>query len=140
MTFSLHQDGVFMSSQITHTLSSTYTSYPLYLTYAPWFSVVAPFYSLSQLHHVTAAHPSPGDNHQSMRGESKRTLGKVKMEHKTYSVTYVPGLSFSHWLAASTVIPLLPETFTPSIQHNLGLPLTHPLFTSTINTLLAIRY
>ena len=49
--------------------------------------------------------------------------------------------SFAHCRAASIVIPLLPKaTFTPSIQPNLGLPLTHPLLTSAISTLLAIRY
>ena len=50
--------------------------------------------------------------------------------------------SFAHCRAASTVITLLPKaTFTPCIQPNyLGLPRTHPPLTSTINTLLAIRY
>ena len=50
-------------------------------------------------------------------------------------------LSFAHCGAASTVILLLPKaTFTPSIQQNLGLPHTHPLLSSAINTSLAIRY
>ena len=31
MTFSLNKGGVVMSSQITHTQSSTYTPYPIYL-------------------------------------------------------------------------------------------------------------
>ena len=37
--------------------------------------------------------------------------------------------------------PLLPKaTFTTSIQPNLGLPRTRPPLTSSINTLLALRY
>ena len=51
-------------------------------------------------------------------------------------------LSFAHCRAASAVILLLPkDTFTPSIQPNLGLPGTRPPLTSAINTLLAaIQY
>ena len=50
-------------------------------------------------------------------------------------------LSFAHYRAASTVIPLLPKaTFTPSIQPNLGLPRTRPSLTSAVDTLLAKRF
>ena len=49
--------------------------------------------------------------------------------------------SFTHWHAASTVIPPLPKaTFSPSMQPNLGLPRIRPPLTSAINALLAIRY
>ena len=146
MTFSLLQGGVVMSIQITRTQSSTYRLYLIYLTSAPWYSVVAPFYSLSQAHHVTASHPSTGDNQESMGGQSERTQGQAKMavwNSFSYTCTRAhPSFqSFVHWHAASTVIPLLRKaTFTPSIQPNIGLPCTRPPLTSAINTLLAIRY
>ena len=62
----------------THTQSSRYTPLPIYLTPEPWFSVVAPFYSLSQPHHVTASLPSPCDNHQSTGGRFERTHCQAK--------------------------------------------------------------
>ena len=46
MTFFLHQGGVVMSSQITHTHRHTIIKIhplPIYLTHEPWFSVVVPF-------------------------------------------------------------------------------------------------
>ena len=50
-------------------------------------------------------------------------------------------ISFAHCSASSTVIPLLPkDTFTPSIQPNLGLPRSRSPLTSANNILLAIRY
>ena len=101
------------------------------------------FYSLSHLHHVTASLPSPCDNHQSTGGRSERIQCLAKMAAwNSFSYICTRALysfrSFTHWWAASNVIPLLPKaTFTPSIQPNLGLPCTHPPLTSAINTLLA---
>ena len=89
---SLHQGGVVMSSQITHTWSSTYTPEHIYLTSAPWFSIVAPFLQCIPTA-VTASHPSPGDNHQSTEGGPKEHSAMQKWTGKTYSVTYVPLLS-----------------------------------------------
>ena len=95
---------------------------------------------------VTAFHHSSGDNHQSTRGRSERTQGQAKMaEWNSFSYICTRALhyfrSFTYYREASTVTPLLPKaTFTPSIQPNLGLPSTRPPLTSTINTLLAIRY
>ena len=76
-----------MSSQITHTQSSTYTPQPIYLTSV---QQLCHFYSLTQPHHVTASHPYPGENHQ---GGLKEHRAKQKWQHETHSVTYVPGLS-----------------------------------------------
>ena len=146
MTFSLHQGGVVMSSQITHTQSSTYTPKPIYLISGSWFSVVGPFYNLSQPHHVTASYPSPGANHQSTGGLSEITQCQAKMAAwNSFSYICTRALhsfrSFAHWRAAFTVIPLLPKaTFTPSIQLILGVPRTRPSLTSVINTLQAIWY
>ena len=104
-----------------------------------------PFYSLSQPHHVTASLSSPCENHQSMGGRSERTQCQAKMVAlNSFSYICTRALhafrSSAHCRAASTIIPLLPNaTFTPSIQHNLGLPRTRPPLTSAINTLLAIR-
>ena len=44
-----------------HTSLSSYTRH------------LRPFSSFSQPHHVTASHPSPGNNHQSTGGRSERT-------------------------------------------------------------------
>ena len=69
MTFSQHQGGVVMSSQIKHTHS--HQDIP--------FQSLRPFYSLSQPHHVTASLPSPCDSHRSMGGRSERTECQAKM-------------------------------------------------------------
>ena len=50
------------------------------------FQQLRPFYILPQPHHVTASHPSPGNNHQSTGGQSERTKGdakgnRVKLNH-----------------------------------------------------------
>ena len=145
MTFSLHQLGVVMSSQITHTIINTHPLAHILDICSLIFSSCA-IISLSQPHHVTASHPSPGDNQQGTGGRSERTQGPTKMASwNSFSYICTRALhSFrylAHWRAASTVIPLLPkETLTPSIQPNLALPLTRPPLTSAVNTLLAIRY
>ena len=144
MTFSLHQGGVVMSSQITHTQSSKI--HPLahtYLTPAPWFSVVVPFLQFIPTASRNGILPSPGNNHQSTGGRSERTQGQAKMvPWNSFSYICTRALysfqSLAHCCAASTVIPLLPKaTITPSIQPNLGLPRARPPLTSAMNTLLA---
>ena len=134
-----------MSSQITHTQSS------LILPLGNIIDICALIFSCCaiftvQPHHVTASHPSPGDNHQSTRGRSERTQAQANMaEWDSFSYICPRALhsfrSFMHWRAVYTVILLLPKaTFTPSIQPNLGLLCTRPPLTSGINTLLAIPY
>ena len=105
-----------------------------------------PLFSLSQPHHVTASHPSPGDNHQNTGGPFERTLGQSKTAPWN-SLNYICTKAlhsfwyFAHCRSASTVIPLLPKaTFASSIHPNLGFPRTRPPLTSAINTRLAIRY
>ena len=146
MTFSLHQGGVVMSSQIKHTHSHQDTPLSPYTWHLSLdFQQLPPFYSLSQPHHVTASLPSPFDNHQSMGGRSERTQCQAKLAAwNSFSYICTRALhsfrSFAHCRAASTVIRLLPKaTFTPSIHPNFGLPRTRPSLTSAINTLLAIR-
>ena len=70
MTFSLHQGGVVMSSQIIHTLSSTYTPQPTYVLdiCVLIFSSCDLFTVYPNAHHVIASHPSPCDNHQCTGG------------------------------------------------------------------------
>ena len=115
-----------MSCRITHTQSSNIHPSPIYLTPAPWFSVVSPFLQFTTPHHVTASHPSPGDNQAKL--SSRNSISKICIR----ALHSFP--SFAHCRAASTVIPLLPKTaFTRSIQPNLGLHRTplrlHPLST-----------
>ena len=135
--------GVVISNQITHTQSSNKHHLARILdTCALIFSCLCPFYRLSQPHHVTASHSSPGHNHQSTRGRSEKTQEEAKMAAwNSFSYICTRALHSFRFFAASTAIPLLPTaTFTPSIQPDLDLPSTrHPL-TSSINTHLAIRY
>ena len=122
MIFTLYQGGK-VKIDNTHTIINIH---PL----AHILDIAKIFTSLSQPHHVTAFHISPGDNHQSTGGQSERMQGQAKMAvRNSFSYMCTEALhsfrSFSHWRAASTVIPLLPKaTFTPSIQPNLGLPRT----------------
>ena len=124
MTFSLHQGGVVMSSQIKHSHQDTPLS-PDTRHPSLDFSVVAPFLQFIPTAYVTASLPSPCDNNQSMGGRSERTQCQAKMAALN-SLSYICTIalnafrSFAHCRAASTVIPLLPNaTFTPSIQPNL---------------------
>ena len=80
MTFSLHQGGVVMSSQIKNTHSHQDTPLSRHTCHLSLdFLYLRPFYSLSQPHHVTASLPSPCDNYQSTGGRSERTQGQAKM-------------------------------------------------------------
>ena len=68
-----------MSSLTTPTqLSTIHPLAHIIDTCALSFSSLALF-SLPQLHHVTASHPSPGDNHQSTGWRSERRQGEAKM-------------------------------------------------------------
>ena len=63
MVFSLHQGRVVVSSQIKFTQSSnTHHLAHITVTLCLYFQYLCPLYSLPQPHHVTAPHPSPGDN------------------------------------------------------------------------------
>ena len=100
-------------------------------------------FSLLQPHHVTAYHPSPGDKPPEHRRAVRKDPGtKRKWQVKLNNLhMHLGSQLLPIFCAVSTVIPLLPKaTFTPSIQPNLGLPRTRPPPTSSINTLLAIRY
>ena len=80
MTFSLHEGGVVMSSQIKHTHSHQDTPLSPYTWHLSLdFQLLSPFYSLFQPHHVTVSHPSACDNQQSMGGWSERTQCQAKM-------------------------------------------------------------
>ena len=146
MTFSLHQGGVVMSSQIKHTHSqdAPLSEYIWHLSLD--FQYLRPFCSLSQPHHVMASLSSPCDNHQSMGGRSERTQGQANMAAwNSFSYICTKSLhafrSLAHCRSASSVISLLPRaTFTQSTLPNLGLPRTRPPLISAINTFLAIRY
>ena len=144
MPFSLHQRGVVMSSQITQTIINIYPLAHVLDICALIFSSCA-FLSLSQQHHVTASHPSPGDNHRSTGAVWKNTgpskNGSVKLIQYICTRALHSFRSFAHWRAASTTIPLLSKaTFTKYIQLSLGVPRTLLPLTSVIKTLLAIPY
>ena len=117
MTFTLHQGGVVMSSQITHTQSSTYTSKPIYLTSAPWFSVVAQF-----LQFIPTA-PCNGIpslsrwyKHQSTGGRSERTQGQAK----NGSVKLI----LLHMYQGSPLFPIFRE-LTPAVAALQARPPSH---------------
>ena len=106
--------GSHVKSDNTHTIIRHTTLSPLTLHMGLEFRELRTFYCLPKPHHVTASHPSPGDNHQSMGGRSERTIGWEKMSMWN-SISYLftralhSFLSFMHCRAASTVIPLLPK-------------------------------
>ena len=97
MTFSLHQGGVVMSSQIKHTHSHQDTPLSPYTWHLPLdIKELRPFFSLYQPHHVTASYASTGDNQQSTGGRLERTQGKAKMaawNSFSYICTTLPDLS-----------------------------------------------
>ena len=68
------------------------------------------YYSLSQPHHVTASHSSPGYNHQSKGRRSERTQGKAsKCPRETHFVTYASGLPTLSYL--SHIVAQPPPSF-----------------------------
>ena len=124
MTFSLHQGGVVMSSQIKHTHSHQDTPLSPYTWQLSLdFQLLRPFYSLSQPHHATASLPSPCNNHQSMGGWSERTRKakqKWPSERETHSVIYVSGLSTLSGL--SRIVAQPPPSFLCCLRR----PSHHP--------------
>ena len=108
-----------VESDNTHTIINIHPLAHLLDICSLIFSSLRPFYSLSQPHHITAYHPSPGDNNQSTGGRSERTLGPGKMAAwNSFSYISTRALhsfrSFAHCRVAFTVIPLLHKaTFTP---------------------------
>ena len=100
----------------------------------------SPFYSLSQPHHVTAFHPSSGDNHQSTGWLSERTQGKAKIATwNTISYIYVPGPStlsylsriFSHPPPSFLCCPRTPSHHLSSPTSVYRVPAHHLLMQST---------
>ena len=90
--------------------------------------------SLSQAHHVTASHPSPGDKPPE-RGRAVRKNTGTKQNGR---VIYICTWAYSQRSLHSH--PSAPKaTCTPSIQPNLCLPHTRSPLTSAINTVFTIR-
>ena len=144
MIFSLHQEGVVMSSPITHAQSPTIHLLAHTLGFCAFTSVVAPFSQFISTPSCNGIPPlSRCISPQSTGGRSEGTQelrknGRVKLNHVLRTRALHSFLSLARRCVTSTVIPLLPKaTFTPSIQPNLGLPRTHPPITSAIITLLA---
>ena len=81
MTFSHHKEGVVMSSQITHIQSSN----TLPLTYITArhlcldFQLLRPFHSLTPPAHITASHPSPGNNPPERWRAVRKNAGQAKI-------------------------------------------------------------
>ena len=134
MTFSLHQRGVVMSSQITHTQSSTIQLLPHYFDTCAWIFSSCALFTVYPNGTTRAREGGPKEHRASKYGRMKLNQSHINRALHSF-------LSFAHCCAVSTVIPLLPKaTFTPSSQPNLRLSRTlHPL-TSAINVLLAIQY
>ena len=137
MTFCLRQGKINMSSHITHTRSSNIHPIAHILDTCALILGSCALFSLSQLHHVMASHPSPGDSHQNTRGKNSRV--KLNQLHMHQGSQLFPVF---HALLRSlnSYYSVAQGHFTPSIQPNLRLPHTHPPITPAINTLLAIQY
>ena len=138
MTFSLHQGGLVMSNQITHTQSSNI--HPLALTLdtcALIFIKLRPFYSLSQPPHVTASTPLQVITTSARKGGPKEHRAKHKWPRETYSVTCPPGPSTLSYLSHSlhrysSVAKLRPPSHHPSSLNSVYLvPDLHLLPPST---------
>ena len=125
MTFSLHQGGVVMSSQITrikHTpLAHILDTCALIFSMgcAIFLQFITPL-SVNPSHLqviTTRAREVVPKEHGAMQKWPRATFSYIRTR-ALHSF-----LSFAHCRAASTVSSLLPKaTFTPSIQPNLGLP------------------
>ena len=147
MTFSLHQGGVIMSSHITHTII-TYTPQPIYLTHAPWFSVVASVLQFLPTASCNASHHSPGDNYQSTGGRSDRTPGQAKMaawNSFSYICTRALHSFWSFWSPLLAFIPMQSSIAQRTFQRSprsilLIRSVYHIHFTSSITCHLRPRY
>ena len=144
MTFSSQPKGSRVKSDNTHThshhMTFAYTWHLRTQMSCPYtwhlrldFQQLRPFCSLSQPHHATASHPSPGDNHQSTGGRSERTQGKQKWPRKTQSVTYVPRLSTVSDLPRIVAQPL------PSFLCCPRLPSHHPFSLTSASLVSALH-
>ena len=107
-----------MSGRITHTSSNIHLFAHIFESCTLIFSICA-LYSLSQPHHVTASHPSPGDNHQSTGGRPNEHRDKQKWPPETHSITYIPRLSTLYNL--SRIVSQPPQSFlscpSPPVHH-----------------------
>ena len=85
MAFTLHQEGVVMSSQITHAgIQHTLLS-PCTIGTCALISVLRHFCSSPQQHHVTASHPSSGDKPPERGRAVIKNIGrKAKMQKLNY--------------------------------------------------------
>ena len=139
MIFSLHQGGVVMPSDNTHTIIKIHPLSNLLDTWALIFSSCTIFTVYPN--RIMHRHPSPLQVITTKAREDcpKEHSAKKKWPSETHSVTYVPGHSTLSDLSrlhrhASVAYK---ATFKIFIQHYLGLHRTHPSLTSAINTLLA---
>ena len=147
MSFSLHQGGVVISSQITHTQSSNV--HPL-AHIVDTCNLIFSSCALFTVYHnlIMKWHPTPLQviTTRAREGGPKEHREMQKMASwNSFSYICTRALHsfvfFVHWRAVSSVIPLLPKaTFThlSSLTSVYLVPAT-PL-TTAINTLVAIRY
>ena len=99
-------------------LDNTHThNHQTYITFVSSCALTS-FNSLSQLHHVTASLPSPGDNHRAREGGPKEHRAKQNGGVKFIQLHIHQASPLFHFLhEASAVIPLLPKaSFTPFIS------------------------
>ena len=128
---SLHEGGVGMKSQITHSqLSNIHLLAHTLGTCASISVQLCCFYSLLQHQHVTASHSSPDEQPPERRKVVLKNRGnKQKRTRETKSSTWAPVLGTPHF---SRIVAQPPSSFLccprpPShhlSNHNLGLPLT----------------
>ena len=72
MAFSRHKEGYHIKSDNTHTIINTHSLANIFDICALIFSSCALFTVYhNSIMHVTASHPSPGDNQQSTGGRSE---------------------------------------------------------------------
>ena len=92
------------------------------------------FYSLSQPHHVTASHSSPGDNHQSTGWAVRKNTGTSKNGClKLIQLLNVPGLStFSDLRALTRNLHRHSSAVQGHLQH-------HPSSLTSISLVVAIH-
>ena len=96
--------GSHVKSDYAHTLTqhtplSSYTRGVCSYTHRLDFQQLRPFNSLPQPHHVTASHPSSGDNQpEAERGVRKNAGPRKIWPQRTQSSTYAPGFSTPSYL------------------------------------------
>ena len=135
MTFSLHQWGVVMSSQIKHTHSHQDTPLSPYTWHISLdFQLLHHFYSLSQPY--LEWHPSSLQviTTGAREGHPKEHRAMLKLTRETHSVTYVPGLY--------TLSDLLhiDAQLSPSFLCCLRPPSHHPSSLTSVSLLLVLHW